>query len=81
MKFTEEQLQHFFDEDLPEDTGTDHDYKYTWCSYVVPFEGKHYEFRLRWDRDNGLDMWGGCDAYEVEQKEITTIETVWTPIK
>ena len=79
ITLTENQIMDFLEEDLTEHIDTDNSYRHgTFETYVVPYEGKFYEFTVSCHHSEGLEIWGDVEAIEV--KQVEKIVKQWIPV-
>lgn len=80
MKFTKEQAADLTEEDGAENTNSDTSYRHgSYETYVVPFNGKFYQFTVSCHHEEGWDDFDDVDAVEVEKVEVIT--TKWKRVK
>lgn len=77
MQFTREQCFELIEEDSAVRTDVDPSYRHgTYETYVVPFDGKFYQFTVSVHSQEGWDDFDTVDAYEVKQVQVMTTEWV-----
>jgi hypothetical protein len=79
IQLSKDELRELMEDDRSENTESDTSWRHgSYETYVVPYNGKFYEFTFQRHTQEGWEDTGGTlyDCYEVEKKEILTYKWV-----
>lgn len=75
IKFTFDQALELVEDPHAINTNSDTSYRHgSYETYVVPFDGKYYEFIVSVSKDGGWDSFDTVVAYEVYEVEVVSTE-------
>lgn len=80
IKFSHEQACELVEHIHAVNTNSDTSYRHgSYETYVVPFDGKYYEFTVSVNNNEGWDSFDMVDAYEVAPFEVVVTEWRMVP--